>query len=188
MTIPAEGGQAKREMSLGEFVETLPTEHRARKEYEKLKAQLTMPIYISKGVLVEPSDMYPGKIAPADDFEIIILTFQQYMRMAMRTLSGPSGESQVSMLNTAALGFGGEGGEFMEHIKKLMFHGHPLDRAKLSKELGDILWYWALACYALDLDPESVAWQNIMKLKDRYPERFETERSLNKDESKEAQG
>ena len=54
---------------------------------------------------------------------------------------------------------------------------HELDREHLKKELGDIAWYLAEAATALDLPLEEILQANLAKLKKRYPQGFETERS-----------
>lgn len=80
----------------------------------------------------------------------------------------------------AALGVSGESGEFADHVKKWWAQGHTLDSAKVEEELGDVLWYVALACSAMSLDMGVVAERNIEKLRARYPEGFSTERSINR--------
>lgn len=91
---------------------------------------------------------------------------------------GPNGEMQhgpdinVPLVLTAAIGLGAESGEFMEIVKKIMFQGKPMSEENLfhmKRELGDIMWYWANACNALDLDPNDVIAENVNKLKARYP-------------------
>ena len=52
------------------------------------------------------------------------------------------------------------------------------DFTYLKKELGDIAWYLAEAATALDITLESVLEANVEKLKKRYPEGFETKRSI----------
>jgi NTP pyrophosphatase (non-canonical NTP hydrolase) len=57
-------------------------------------------------------------------------------------------------LLTAALGLGSEGGEFVEIVKKIFLQGKPFTEDNvfhMKRELGDIIWYWATACMALDL-------------------------------------
>ena len=98
-----------------------------------------------------------------------------YQELALRTAGKHDPERQL--LN-AALGLCGESGEFADTVKKSLFHGHPLDRSALGKELGDVMWYVALACTALDLSLDEVMSQNIEKLRRRYPEGFSSERSL----------
>jgi len=78
----------------------------------------------------------------------------------------------VSLLLTAGLGLGSEGGEFQEIVKKVFFQGKPLDEDNIfhmKRELGDIMWYWVNACRSLGLDPNEVIAENVNKLKARYP-------------------
>lgn len=80
--------------------------------------------------------------------------------------------ANVSLLLTAAMGLGSESGEFQEIVKKVIFQGKPLDedtKYHLYRELGDICWYFANACRALDLDPNDVIRENVNKLINRYP-------------------
>ena len=114
-----------------------------------------------------------------------ITTLTEYQAAALRTASGASMESPHARLTTAALGLCGEAGEFAEIVKKHLFHGHPLDREKLVKEIGDVMWYVAFACHAADVELEEVASRNIAKLRARYPEKFETVLSVEKDETRE---
>ena len=83
-----------------------------------------------------------------------------------------SGCSIERLLN-AAVGISAEGGEFLEIVKKIAFQGKPYDEANrehLKIELGDVLWYVAQACMALDVSLDDVIAQNITKLAARYPE------------------
>ncbi|RZD43470.1 MAG: pyrophosphatase [Methanobacteriota archaeon] len=90
----------------------------------------------------------------------------------------------IPRLITAAFGLVSEGGEFTEQVKKLLFQGKPLNdelRTRLIKELGDVAWYWANACTALNVDPNEVLQINADKLKARFPEgHFTAERSENR--------
>lgn len=106
-----------------------------------------------------------------------------YQRLAMRTRA--EYRDQHDQLVNAALGLSGESGEFADLIKKMLHHGHGLDADKAEKELGDILWYVAEACDAMEINMSAIANRNIDKLRARYPEGFETERSINRDVSKE---
>ena len=95
-----------------------------------------------------------------------------------------SGVSPERLL-TAALGICAEGGEFTEIVKKCIFQGKPMDEHTiyhLKREMGDILWYIAQGCIALDTSIEDVLYMNIEKLEDRYPNGFESFRSENRKE------
>jgi NTP pyrophosphatase (non-canonical NTP hydrolase) len=87
------------------------------------------------------------------------------------------------MLTSAALGLSGESGEIADHVKKIVYHGHPLDdetRDKIAKEIGDILWYCALGSRGIGVSLSEIARMNVDKLRKRYPEGFSTELSLNR--------
>lgn len=86
-------------------------------------------------------------------------------------------------LENATLGLCGEAGEFADQIKKWKFQGHPIDKDKLIKELGDMRWYMELATFALGVTMEEVEARNTQKLRARYPEGFDSSRSQNRTES-----
>ena len=80
--------------------------------------------------------------------------------------------SNINRLATAAVGISAEGGEFMEIFKKMVFQGKPWNadnREHLIIELGDVLWYVAQACMALEVSFDDVVATNVEKLKKRYP-------------------
>ena len=80
--------------------------------------------------------------------------------------------SNINRLLTAAVGISAEGGEFMEIVKKMVFQGKPWNddnREHLIIELGDVLWYVAQACMALEVPFDDVVAGNVEKLKKRYP-------------------
>ena len=106
------------------------------------------------------------------------MTGNEYQRLAMTTLN-PALTKKDILIN-GVMGLCGESGEAIDIVKKHLHQGHELDREKLIKELGDIAWYLAETAYALDLELEVVLEQNIAKLKERYPEGFETEKSMNR--------
>jgi len=92
--------------------------------------------------------------------------------------------TDVPRLLTAALGMTAEAGEFTEVVKKIFLQGKPYNEENvfhLKRELGDICWYLAQACMALDTNFEEVLQMNFDKLSARYPEgTFDVYRSENR--------
>ena len=108
------------------------------------------------------------------------MTINEYQKLAMRTLNPQLNKKDV--LINGVMGLCGESGEAIDIVKKHLAQGHELDRDHLIKELGDIAWYLAETATALGLSLEDVMAANIEKLKKRYPEGFDTERSVNRAE------
>ena len=81
-------------------------------------------------------------------------------------------DADVCKLLTAALGLTAESGEFTEVVKKIVFQGKPYNKENvfhMKRELGDICWYIAQACMALDTTFDELIEMNVDKLKARYP-------------------
>jgi len=106
------------------------------------------------------------------------MNFTDYQSLAARTLGRDRTHEQ--QLANAALGLTGEAGETAELIKKHLFHATPLDRDAMIKELGDCLWYIAAFATVLDIPMSDIAERNIEKLRRRYPDGFDPERSINR--------
>lgn len=100
----------------------------------------------------------------------------EYQSLAMRTA-----DEQTRNLNVVGLGITGEAGEVADLIKKHLYHGHDMDYYELVKELGDVLWYVALGCEVAGVDMDYVMQVNIQKLKNRYPDGFNSERSIHRE-------
>ena len=103
------------------------------------------------------------------------MTINEYQKLAMTTLNPKLNETEV-LLN-GVMGLCGESGEAIDLVKKWMMQGHDLDKAHLAKELGDIAWYLAETATAIGCDLESILQENIDKLKARYPDGFDANRS-----------
>lgn len=52
----------------------------------------------------------------------------------------------------------------------------------LTTKLGDVAWYLAVTAHAIGYDLETVLQMNVDKLRNRYPNGFEKERSLHRQE------
>ena len=104
----------------------------------------------------------------------------EYQKLAMKTLNPKLSKKDV--LINGVMGLCGESGEAIDIVKKHLAQWHELDKEKLIKELGDIAWYLAETAYALDVSLEEVLSLNIEKLKKRYPEGFDSEKSINRND------
>ena len=104
------------------------------------------------------------------------MTINEYHSLAMRTLN-PELDRKDVLINSV-MGLCGESGEAIDIVKKWLAQGHELDKEHLAKELGDVAWYLAEAATALNIPLEEIFEANIEKLKKRYPEGFQTERSV----------
>ena len=80
--------------------------------------------------------------------------------------------ANIERLTTSGVGLAAESGEFLEIVKKMVFQGKPWNddnREHLIIELGDIMWYVANACIALNVEFDDVVRGNVKKLEKRYP-------------------
>ena len=99
---------------------------------------------------------------------------KDYIPFNSRCFEIQSGDDGIPIhrLITAALGMGAESGEFTEVVKKIVFQGKPVNEDNIfhmKRELGDIMWYVAQACMALDTTIDEIIEMNVEKLKARYP-------------------
>lgn len=102
------------------------------------------------------------------------MNFDEYQQLALRTAKDTT---RTHNLMECALGLAGESGEVADHVKKHLYQGHDLNIAHIKGELGDVLWYVATMARALGLDLSEVASANVAKLKARYPDGFDEQRS-----------
>lgn len=105
------------------------------------------------------------------------LTGNKYQELAERTMSCECGMAEMHALH----GMASEVGELHSMYQKV-YQGHEFDEEHAKKEVGDILWFISEYCTAMGWQLEDVMKMNIEKLKARYPEGFEAERSLHRAE------
>ena len=105
-----------------------------------------------------------------------------YQQQAMRTAGDLAATSFKDALIVSALGLTGEAGEVADLVKKHVAQGHPLDRERLILEAGDVAWYLARLCTALDVSLSDVLQRNVDKLIARYPDGFTPQASIERKE------
>ena len=106
------------------------------------------------------------------------MTANEYQQLALRTAG--TGDTDALLIN-GVLGLAGESGECIDLVKKHIFQRHILDEEHLAKELGDVAWYLAVTAYAIGYDLDDVLKMNVEKLRKRYPDGFDAERSKNRE-------
>lgn len=106
------------------------------------------------------------------------MDFETFRTDVLRTVRKELTERDRLLMG--ALGISGEAGEVADSLKKMLFHGHPLDVPAVADELGDVMWYVVLLCDTLGLTLDEVLVGNVEKRRKRYPEGFTPERSLNR--------
>lgn len=107
------------------------------------------------------------------------MTINEYQVEALRTASGMN--KQHPMALNGVMGLAGESGECVDMMKKHLFQGHALDTEHLAKELGDVAWYLAIAAHAIGYDLETILQMNVDKLRKRYPDGFDPNRSQHRE-------
>ena len=97
---------------------------------------------------------------------------KDFVYLADRLVELDQKGANIERLTTAGVGLAAESGEFLEIVKKMVFQGKPWtndNREHLIIELGDVMWYVAQACMALEVSFDEVIEGNIKKLEKRYP-------------------
>lgn len=108
------------------------------------------------------------------------MTGNEYQKAALRTAN--MDYSEYGMIMNGALGLCGEAGEVADLIKKATFQGHNLDTEHIAEELGDVAWYLAITASAIGKNLDEIFSANVDKLRKRYPEGFDADRSVHREE------
>ena len=107
------------------------------------------------------------------------MQLNEYQVLAQRT-SNPALDMKEHLFN-GVLGLAGETGECADLVKKCFFQDGRDIREELKDEAGDVLWYIVEVISAMGWTLEEVAQHNVDKLRKRYPEGFDADRSLHRE-------
>ena len=110
------------------------------------------------------------------------MTGNEYQKAALRTAFSGLDSLSYNLLINGVMGLCGESGECVDMVKKYLFQGHELNREELAKELGDVAWYLAVTAHAIGYPLDTVLEMNVKKLMDRYPDGFDPEKSVHREE------
>ena len=121
--------------------------------------------------IIEPS----VELINVPDYKTLLTTIEA----AERTSGNLTSWDKV---RNGCYGLNGEAGECIDILKKTEFQGHDFDPMKMVDELGDVLWYVAQLATGLGVTLEYVAQHNVDKLLARYPDGFDSEKSIHRKE------
>lgn len=106
------------------------------------------------------------------------MQINDYEKSVLRTANETL--TPIEQLTNGLMGLNGEAGEAIDILKKHLYQGHELDYEHLVKELGDVAWYLTISAHAIGVSLETVLALNVDKLKDRYPDGFDPDRSVHR--------
>lgn len=107
------------------------------------------------------------------------MTLNEYQALARRTQNNEL--TPVDRREHALKGMCSEVGE-IHGVYQKVYQGHEVNTDDVIKELGDVMWFVAEMADALGVDLDDVATRNIEKLRKRYPEGFDADKSINREE------
>ena len=107
------------------------------------------------------------------------MTLNDYQKAAERTSGNLTSWDKI---RNGCYGLNGEAGEVIDLFKKHFYQGHELDINHVIEELGDVLYYVCWILNELDSDLAEVAFENMVKLNERYPDGFDANRSIHRPE------
>ncbi len=108
------------------------------------------------------------------------MDMKTYVSEALKTESGIRDDRDSRLLH-GAMGCVTEAGELIDALKKHIYYGRDLDEVNLKEEMGDMLWYMAILCDVLGTSFDELTDMNIAKLRKRYPEKFTSDKAINRD-------
>lgn len=111
------------------------------------------------------------------------ILMNQYQQEAQKTI--PINLTPEEIRDNAVYGICGEVGELVDILKKIKFQGHAFTeetRRHLLLECGDLLWYISEMVTGLNAQLDTVASMNIDKIRARYGDRFDSEKSIHRKE------
>ena len=117
-----------------------------------------------------------------------IISHKEYINMILevesKTLKSDLTDDMIRILH-GAIGTATESGELLDAIKKHLYYGKEFDKPNIVEEVGDIIWYCGLIMAVFGMTLEDAMFVNARKLRTRYPDKFTSEKALNRDLEKE---
>ena len=89
--------------------------------------------------------------------------------------------SHTSALTNGLIGMATESAEVLDEWKKHAYQHHPFDVDKVTIEIGDVLYYIQLTCWALDISIEDCIVAMSLKLQNRFGDSFSADKSIKRE-------
>ena len=106
------------------------------------------------------------------------MNIRDFQTLSVRTMNKELTKEQA--ISNMIFGANGELGEVTDILKKYLYQGHRINKQHLSEEIGDTLFYIVNLCTLFNLDVEDILQGNVDKLRKRFPNGFEVDRSINR--------
>lgn len=154
---------------------------------DRFAFQATMDAFIAAAELL---DMYKKNIFYDKPFDTAkrMVTTNNLLHASTQLNQGhylPIAKSDIldidSRILHAIVGIATESGELMEAMCDRLTVHRPLDTVNLAEEVGDLNWYEAILIDALGADWDDVRERNIAKLRARFPDKFDSDKAINRD-------
>jgi NTP pyrophosphatase (non-canonical NTP hydrolase) len=98
------------------------------------------------------------------------MNLDEYQQAALRTVN-PSLDERDRLVD-ASVGLVEEAAELLGLVRKRVFQQRDIDQARLTEELGDVLWCLAVTADTLGIPLSRIAQANQEKLQRRHPDGF----------------
>jgi len=146
-----------------------------------------LALYISAGQMLDQvkKHIFYRKDYNPDEFNHAWLTIRDAVEdIAGAPLSGDLHEETFDIdprVFHSIIGIATESTELCEALYDVLLRKGELDVVNLLEENGDIHWYQAIMMDALGGDWEGIFNTNIEKLRARYPDKFTSDKAINRD-------
>lgn len=111
------------------------------------------------------------------------MEIKEYQQQSIRTCANL--DSTLLDNIHMVLGMQTESAELSDVFKKNLAYNKDIDWINIKEELGDLMWYIANMCNINGWDLRDILDTNINKLQSRYPDKFTTDKAINRDLLKE---
>ena len=130
-------------------------------------------------------NVFYGKQYKTGD-ESVQALLSESLKLIQDMLDGKGEVMTVNVINPRVfhgiVGVSTESTELLEAMHTAIYtRNHDLDVTNIGEELFDCTWYQHILYDALHLNPQEVMDVGLKKLKQRYPDKFDSDRAINRD-------